>query len=87
VNVITASAGGAATRRIYIAEETGFTPGDVDTRYDSGAVALATAIRDIETEAIPYLTDAAGKLYMLIVPDAGTITGDVALDFVRMSEV
>lgn len=76
-----AVAAGSATYRLHASTETGFTPGANDEEFytSTAALVLPTGVYDGFVSAVPIIVGVAAKVYVRVVPDAGSTTGSVAI--------
>ncbi len=75
-----AQAATAATYTLHMSTNSGFTPdADIEEFYTSDAdITLPSGVYDAFLAPVPITVPVAGKVYIRVVPDAGTTTG--ALD-------
>ncbi len=75
-----AQAATAATYTLHMSTNSGFTPdADIEEFYTSDAdITLPSGVYDAFLAPVPITVPVAGKIYIRVVPDAGTTTG--ALD-------
>jgi hypothetical protein len=74
--LLSASAGGAATWVVHASATTGWTIGDASEHYESAAIPVADPITSsIPTTPAMFKLTASGKLFVRIVPNAGTTAG------------